>query len=284
VTVSGSALSGPGTELATTTDAQGTFVTGNLPLGTVQLALEADGYESSSCTGTVPVQGGDADVFCEMVALPRVGTLAGQLVGIDGAPVAGATVQLNGPISRNLTTGADGSFRDLDLPPGEYKARVDQEGYLISITSVQIELRKERQHKIALIPKPKNALIKVEKTRIQLKETVYFSTGTADIESRSMPLLTEVADALLRTPAIVRVEVQGHTDNVGAADFNLDLSQRRADSVKNWLVGAGVAPERLEAKGYGLTQPIAPNKGEKGRAKNRRVAFIIQERATPQPQ
>jgi len=284
VTVSGSALSGPGTELATTTDAQGTFVTGNLPLGDVRLALEADGYEPSSCTGTVPVQGGDADVFCEMVALPRVGTLVGQLVGLDGAPVAGATVQLNGPISRNLITSADGSFRDLDLPPGEYKARVDQEGYLISITSVPIELRKERQHKIALIPKPKNALIKIEKTRIQLKETVYFSTGTADIESRSMPLLTEVADALLRTPAILRVEVQGHTDNVGAADFNLDLSQRRAESVKNWLVAAGVAQERLEAKGYGLTQPIGPNKGEKGRAKNRRVAFIIQERATPQPQ
>jgi OmpA-OmpF porin, OOP family len=284
VTVPGSALSGPGTELTATSDAQGTFVTGNLPVGNVQLALEAEGYEPASCTGTVPVQGGDADVFCEMVALPRVGTLVGQLVGLDGAPVAGATVQLNGPISRNLITSADGSFRDLDLPPGEYKARVDQEGFLISITSLQIELRKEKTHKIALVPKPKNALVKVEKTRIQLKETVYFSTGTADIEARSLPLLTEVADALLRTPAIQRVEVQGHTDNVGAADFNADLSQRRAESVKNWLAGAGVAPERLEAKGYGLTQPIAPNKGEKGRAKNRRVAFIILERSTPTPQ
>jgi outer membrane protein OmpA-like peptidoglycan-associated protein len=219
-----------------------------------------------------------------MVALPRVGTLVGQLVGLDGAPVAGATVQLNGPISRNLITSADGSFRDLDLPPGEYKARVDQEGFLISITSLQIELRKEKTHKIALVPKPKNALVKVEKTRIQLKETVYFSTGTADIEARSLPLLTEVADALLRTPAIQRVEVQGHTDNVGAADYNADLSQRRAESVRNWLAGAGVAPERMEAKGYGLTQPIAPNKGEKGRAKNRRVAFIILERSTPAPQ
>ena len=281
VVVSGTALGGPGTEMRATSDADGQFLTGSLPVGAVQLALEAEGYEPGMCTGAIPVQGGDAGVACELVALPTVGTLLGRVVGVDGAPIAGVTVQLSGPIARSPITAADGSFHELDLPPGEYKARVDNEAYLLSLTSAQVELRKESALQITLVAKPAKPLVKIQKTQLKLSENVYFSTGTADIEARSVPLMTEVADALLRTPAILRLEIQGHTDNVGKPEFNADLAQRRAESVRTWLVGAGVAAERMEAKGYGQKKPIASNKNEKGRAKNRRVAFIITERAAP---
>jgi outer membrane protein OmpA-like peptidoglycan-associated protein len=73
--------------------------------------------------------------------------------------------------------------------------------------------------------------------------------------------------------------VEGHTDNVGNAAYNKDLSARRAASVVRYLVGKGIAPSRLVAAGYGFEQPIASNKTALGRAKNRRVAFTILEEA-----
>ena len=77
---------------------------------------------------------------------------------------------------------------------------------------------------------------------------------------------------------VLVVEVAGHTDWEGDDVYNMDLSQRRVDSVRQWLIGKGVAPERLTAKGYGESKPIASNATEEGRAENRRVEFNILER------
>ena len=73
------------------------------------------------------------------------------------------------------------------------------------------------------------------------------------------------------------VEVQGHTDSDGEADYNLDLSQRRVDAVVATLVAKGVAAERLVPKGYGETEPMVPNDADAHKALNRRVQFIIVE-------
>jgi OOP family OmpA-OmpF porin len=75
----------------------------------------------------------------------------------------------------------------------------------------------------------------------------------------------------------LRIEVQGHTDAVGSAPFNLKLSQARAESVREYLVTHGVPAEELSAKGYGKTQPIADNKTAAGRAQNRRVVMSVLE-------
>jgi OOP family OmpA-OmpF porin len=72
----------------------------------------------------------------------------------------------------------------------------------------------------------------------------------------------------------MRIEIQGHTDNKGAAAYNLKLSDRRAASVRKYLVAHGVATDRLVSRGYGLTRPIVPNDTEQNRALNRRVQFI----------
>ena len=83
-------------------------------------------------------------------------------------------------------------------------------------------------------------------------------------------MLERVRD-LLDKDKTLNVEVQGHTDDVGTAPYNLALSDARAASVVAWLTQHGVAPGRLSPKGYGLTMPIADNKTDEGRAKNRRV-------------
>jgi len=71
------------------------------------------------------------------------------------------------------------------------------------------------------------------------------------------------------------VELQGHTDSRGADAFNLELSQRRAESVRDYLIAQGVSGTRLEAKGYGETQPIADNTTKVGQQENRRVVMKV---------
>jgi len=108
-------------------------------------------------------------------------------------------------------------------------------------------------------------------------EQVHFETGKAVIKEDSFQLLKDVAKVLVENPHIRRVEIQGHTDNVGNPKKNLQLSQDRADAVRAFLIGQGVAADRLLSVGYGDTKPVADNKTEQGRAANRRVEFVIVE-------
>ena len=101
---------------------------------------------------------------------------------------------------------------------------------------------------------------------------VNFETASASITPDSYTILDQVVRSLKAYPD-VRVEVAGYTDDVGKDDYNMSLSQKRADSVKQYLVNAGVAAERIEARGYGETNPIASNKTAAGRAENRRIEF-----------
>jgi outer membrane protein OmpA-like peptidoglycan-associated protein len=76
-------------------------------------------------------------------------------------------------------------------------------------------------------------------------------------------------------PEILKVEVQGHTDNVGPQEYNVKLSDRRAASVRKYLESKGIASDRMVSKGYGPDKPIGSNDTEEGRADNRRVEVII---------
>ncbi len=103
---------------------------------------------------------------------------------------------------------------------------------------------------------------------------IQFETGKAIIKPVSFPLLNQIAAQFIENKNFI-IEVQGHTDNVGKADYNMKLSDARANSVMNYLVKQGVPQERISAKGYGMDVPIADNKTKAGRAKNRRVEFDI---------
>jgi OOP family OmpA-OmpF porin len=272
----------PGRELSPlVSDAEGHFASYSFPPGPVQMELEADGYQPATCQAQIAPAGGDATARCAMVALPRVGSIAGRVLDENGAPIPNAQVQLLGPTPRSVVADSEGRFTEVDLAPGAYSAKVDQEGFLISVTPANVEVRRETPLQLSVLHKPKVPLVTVAKTKLTIKGTIYFNTDTSELQSRSEPLLTAVADTLLRNPNLRRVEVQGHTDNVGAAEHNLELSRQRAIAVQDWLVRAGVEPERLLAQGYGASKPIAPNLSNAGRAKNRRVAFVILERAAP---
>ncbi|MDR3416805.1 MAG: OmpA family protein [Nevskia sp.] len=103
---------------------------------------------------------------------------------------------------------------------------------------------------------------------------VDFEFNSAKLTAPAQQTLDEVATALVAQPEL-NVEVQGHTDSVGKAAYNLRLSQKRADAVKAYLVGKGVNGSHLVAKGYGKTKPIASNDTVEGRAQNRRVEFEV---------
>jgi outer membrane protein OmpA-like peptidoglycan-associated protein len=105
-------------------------------------------------------------------------------------------------------------------------------------------------------------------------DDAYFEFNDYHIGAASYPLLDRVAEILNRYP-MIKLEVAAHTDNMGSFEYNMQLSQRRAKSMVDYLVQQGIDPDRLIGKGYGESRPIADNNSEEGRSINRRVEFII---------
>ena len=102
---------------------------------------------------------------------------------------------------------------------------------------------------------------------------INFDTAKDRLKQGSEKVLIEIVELMKNYPEL-RIEIQGHTDNVGLANYNLDLSNKRADTVKDYLLLFGVEKKRMIAKGYGLSKPIVSNDTEEGRAKNRRVELL----------
>ena len=132
-------------------------------------------------------------------------------------------------------------------------------------------------------PDPKlngcSKLISVTDGEIIIRQQVQFVTYGSTLQDTVSPdseaLLTEVRDAIQAHPEIELIEVQGHTDDSGSEEFNMALSEQRANVVRDWLAAKGIASDRLVAKGYGFSRPIADNRIRTGRQANRRVQFVI---------
>jgi outer membrane protein OmpA-like peptidoglycan-associated protein len=118
-------------------------------------------------------------------------------------------------------------------------------------------------------------VVEIESERLTLKDSIQFDTGRDTIKRTSFKILDQVVKLVLEHPELRKIRVEGHTDNVGAASYNKDLSERRASSVMRYLVEKGIPRERVEAVGYGFERPVASNATALGRAKNRRVEFRI---------
>jgi outer membrane protein OmpA-like peptidoglycan-associated protein len=120
--------------------------------------------------------------------------------------------------------------------------------------------------------------VRIQGTQIIILQQVNFETARDEIKADSFGLLGQVAAVLAQHPEIARLAVDGHTDSRGAEKANTNLSQRRALAVVRWLTDHGIDARRLEARGFGPRRPIADNTSDAGRAKNRRVEFLIRKR------
>ena len=124
-------------------------------------------------------------------------------------------------------------------------------------------------------PDQGKTIVKLTKERIEILDKIYFATARDVIKPRSFGLLDQIATILKTHPELTKVRIDGHTDSDGTDATNLDLSQRRANSVRRALLERGVAEGRLEAVGYGESRPVVDNDTAKNKELNRRVEFVI---------
>lgn len=218
------------------------------------------------------------DIDCALEGLPRLGNVLGVVRdGEAGGPVAGAVIRMTDPSGKESSATADatGAFAFRDVAPGAVMLRGEATGFMGRISAAEVRASEDTRPTIHLTKRPKVASVSVQGREIRISKQIHFETDSAKIMGDSNALLDEIADVLQHSPNLKKVEIQGHTDNTGTREHNIQLSDARASSVKAWLVGAGVDASRLTAKGFGPDHPLSPNVTAANRAKNRRVQFII---------
>ena len=200
----------------------------------------------------------------------------------DKLPIPGAVVQIKSEYDAyapdtggELALGDEGTGR-IRAGAGDHVVIIDIPEYALYRQKVNLAAGETEEVVVSL----KKSKTRVTAQRIEIYEKVHFETGKAIIKPDSFDLLDEVAEAINTHKQIKLVEVAGHTDDQGSLESNQTLSQNRAQAVLDYMVGKGVDPSRLQAKGYGETRTIDTNETEAGRAKNRRVEFTILEQDT----
>jgi outer membrane protein OmpA-like peptidoglycan-associated protein len=103
---------------------------------------------------------------------------------------------------------------------------------------------------------------------------IFFEFDSSRVREESYPIINEIVDKMMAWPRL-KLEIQGHTDNVGTVEYNQNLSEERAYAVMEQIIKRGIDPSRLRSRGFGMSRPIATNETESGRAKNRRTQFVI---------
>ena len=164
------------------------------------------------------------------------------------------------------TTNAQGKFSILIPPAQKYKVK-----YKI--------FSKEQGDQILDMPSAAGPYtfeftLTVTPPRTFTLDNVFFDSGKSTLRAESNKELNELAEYMGLKPSLI-IEIGGHTDNVGAADANQKLSEDRANAVKEYLQKKGIAAERVRAKGYGDTKPVADNSTAAGKQKNRRTVVNI---------
>jgi OmpA-OmpF porin, OOP family len=150
----------------------------------------------------------------------------------------------------------------------EYALYVNKEGYLFQSLSFNYS---EKDGKDVVIDIYLEQAISGSKITLN---NIFFETAKWDLQEKSKTELNRIL-AFMKTNAIIKIEIGGHTDDVGSDVANLELSKKRAQSVVDFLTKAGINPTRLVSKGYGETQPVNPNTSDENRANNRRIEFKI---------
>ncbi|MHB8873630.1 MAG: OmpA family protein [Myxococcaceae bacterium] len=198
------------------------------------------------------------------------GRVSGRLVDLGGRPLSG----LVRFVSSGKQYEASPDF-DVELKPGEHVVEAEVPGFLIRGRKLTVSAGENSNCDFILRPIPRVKVAELRPEQVSITQQIQFESAKAEILEESYFILDEVTDILLRNPQIQQLRIEGHTDDVGGAEFNEELSTQRALSVSRYLSDRGVDPTRLQGQGFGLTKPLASNKTEAGRKKNRRVQFRI---------
>lgn len=129
------------------------------------------------------------------------------------------------------------------------------------------EIKEEAKAKGAALPKEKTEILDLSKLRIQ------FAFDDYNLSNQAKGILEKIANWMAKNPEI-KIQIQGHTCDIGTAEYNLALGEQRADSARKYLEGLGVSPNRLAVISYGLEKPRVPNYNEANRSLNRRDEFV----------
>jgi outer membrane protein OmpA-like peptidoglycan-associated protein len=252
------------------TTPNGLFTTyGFAPGDELALTIEHPDYEPAEYK--TRIEEGETEARIELKPIPKQALVGGLVENAEGNPVPEATIKMTGPETVTATPGPDGRF-SREVQPGNYTVAVTAPGYLTRGKDVQVGANAKIELQFVLKPEPKEKLVKLREDKIEIQQKVYFDTGKATILPRSYNLLDQVVSIIIENPSI-RIQVEGHTDDVGSAEANLELSQQRAEAVKAYLVEQGISPDRLIAKGFGQSRSILPNTNSRNRSYNRRVEF-----------
>lgn len=190
----------------------------------------------------------------------------------SGKPIPAQLNLLDASTGNSMTTiqADEAGLYLVTLPAGKnYLLTIRQPGYFFHSESFSMQASTEavpQQLDVQLRPFTTNTSV--------ILQHIYFQTNRSDLADSSRAELITLSELLKENPNLI-VEIGGHTDNVGAAADNLSLSKRRAESVVQFLLRQGIPKSRLQAKGYGSSEPIAENNTTEGRAKNRRSEMKI---------
>ncbi len=207
---------------------------------------------------------------------PPRGRVHGQVVAKgESTPIPHAVIGFPDRDATALRADAAGRFVTYAFDPGPVRMNVGAEGMHPTPCEATID---DEGNDIEVVCELERQLVAVEEEQVVILEQIQFAFDSAEILAESFGLMTQIAQALRENPQIGLVEIQGHTDDQGAYEYNEDLSQRRADSVKQWLVEHGIEESRLRARGYGESRPLVNDTTDEARARNRRVEFRIMER------
>ena len=226
--------------------------------------------------------GGDWNIYSfelyEEARPKSVAILKGELKDENGQPVEDATIEVmyegSDEVTQVKVNGNDGKYATIVKKdtPGDVMVTVKKEGH--AFDSKVIEKKDLAKETVAI----KNNDLSVKELKVGEAYTIndiLYSTSSAIMNQKSKFILKGFARFLQENPTIT-VLIQGHTDDVGDDQRNLELSEERAQGVKDYLVSLGVDAKRLKAKGYGETMPKVENNSEANRAKNRRTDFVIE--------
>ncbi|MFN3402880.1 MAG: OmpA family protein [Cytophagaceae bacterium] len=204
---------------------------------------------------------------------PQLALLKGKVKDENGKPVdADITVtdnQTKEVIATFISNSATGEYM-VSLPSGKnYGVTVEKKGKLFYSENIYLTDKdgyKEINSEITLEPVKTGAKI--------ILKNIFFDTGKDELRPESLSELQRLVNLLKENPSI-KIEISGHTDNIGNSELNQKLSERRAKNVVDFLIKSGIPAARLNAIGYGSSKPVADNNTEEGRQRNRRTEFKI---------